>query len=170
MLRYKLVESESDVVTCDCASGSLDKPYVVSGGWETIDMMAANAPRLDNSTEDAILTYGLLHFLETICLTGQQWGVFLLMSILDIISHNVTSQAHELTFMLAFESCQGRVKVVQVMEGRKFYSPLCVRGFVETVVGGPEWLPRLIQKGPSKYIRPIMEGIESTEFTGMCNE
>jgi hypothetical protein len=53
------------------------------------NVVAIVVPRLHDSAEDAVLTYGLSYFLDVICPTGQQWGILLLMSILDVVSCDV---------------------------------------------------------------------------------
>jgi hypothetical protein len=79
-------------VACDCASGSLDKTfYYVRERY--FNAVAIVVPRLHDSAEDAVLTYGLSYFLNAICSTGQQRGIFLFMSILDVFSCDVTSRA-----------------------------------------------------------------------------
>ena len=87
-------------VACDCANGILDKTFSLRQGED--DVVAIVVPRLHDSAEDAVLTYGLSYFLNAICPTGQQRGIFLLMSILDVVSCDVASRAYELVFVLGF--------------------------------------------------------------------
>jgi hypothetical protein len=69
----------------------------------TLDTIAGTIPRLHDSAEDTILNYSLSYFLNTVCRTGQQRGISLLMCIIDIVTGDVASQARELAFMLVFQ-------------------------------------------------------------------
>jgi hypothetical protein len=80
--------------------------------------MAIIVPRFHDISKYTVLTHGLSYFVDVICFTGQQRSIFLLMSILGVITCDVANRANKLIFVLVFPVVSRSARIT----GRKFYS------------------------------------------------